>query len=504
MLRPKALLIYPPTQLMRTEMPRPDGSLGILYLTGALLRAGIEADVLDATVGTPQHNLKDTFYRQVEQENGLIKIGLSEVEISELIANGGYNIVCISCIFTPQTRMALMVARAAKAVSTDILVVAGGVNARSLPEMFFDAGVDVICATEGEEIIVKIAHAFAKGEKYPISGTIVRDEGRIVRHPIASGDVHKNLDKLPMPAWYQLPFEHYDDLSGGGRAFERGSVRTSSMMTSRGCPFECLFCHISNEKEFPEESGDIGSLRLKSEDRVVAELEHLKHLGVRKVFLEDDSLLAKKARIKRIFSLFRDQGMQLADVNGVNLVHFLKGGGKGEIDKELLELLYEAGMHEIVFPVESANQRVVKKYATDKLNHTKLDVVELVRVARDVGITTPINMMIGFPDETEEEIRETIALGKRLVDAGAPYCSLYIPIPFPGSRLFTIAIQDGYLDKNFNPDDFNWRRAVMKNTTVPPHRIQELQSEGWHTINPPAYVEARLQKDIGLRWKPKQ
>lgn len=489
---------------MPTEMPRPDGSLGLLYLAGALEREGIQADVLDASVGTTHDKLEDTFYKHVMQENGLIKIGLSENRLAEIIATGGYNVVCISSIFTPQTRMALMVARVTKRVSPEILVIAGGVNARSLPERFLKGGVDVICATEGEAVVVAIVRAFEKHESIAVAGTItIRDDGKIVRQPIAQRDLPSNLDDLPFPAWHKLPFEHYDVALSAGRGFLKSMDRSAGMMTSRGCPFKCAYCHVSVEKFHPSESGDIGRLRLKSEERVIAELEELKRLEVSKVFFEDDSLLAKKERVKRIFSTVRAMGMRLADVNGVNLVHFLKGGkgGRPVIDREFLELLYEAGLKEIVFPVESANQRVLDKYATGKLNHSILDVVELVKVAREVGITSPINMMVGFPDETEEEIRETIELGKRLVDSGAPYCSLYIPIPFPGSTLFTESLARGYLDHDFNPDDFNWRRAVMKNTTVSPKRVEELQSWGWRYANTDEYVEKRLSMNIGLRWK---
>src|SRR3989344_3821630 len=123
------------------------------------------------------------------------------------------------------------------------------------------------------------------------------------------------------------------------------------------------------------------------------EAERLKALGVKKLYFEDDTLLARKARICDIFTRIRGMGFQIADVNGVNLVHFLKReGGRLVIDRALLELLKAAGFDQIVFPVESASQRIVNKYATGKLNHENLDVVELVRIATEVGIICPINM----------------------------------------------------------------------------------------------------------------
>ena len=509
MKKSKVLLVYPPPQLMETEMPRPDGSLGLPYLAGALERVGVEADILDASVGTKEHRLEQTFYRQVLQENGLVKIGLSQEEIMEIIARGGYSIVCISSIFTPQTKMALMVAQAAKAVSREILVVAGGVNARSLADRFLNAGVDVICATEGEAVIVNIVRAFEEGRKLTeITGTITMQNGKIVKRPVSMSDVCMDLDQLPFPAWDKLPLQHYDLVLGGGRGVLKDEKRSLAMMTSRGCPFNCAYCHISFEKKYSEESGGIGKYRLKSLERVVAELETLKALGVGKVYMEDDSLLAKKPRVREIFNQVKHMGLELADVNGVNLVHFLKGSGKGGkqvIDREFLELLCEAGLRDIVFPVEAASQRVLDKYATGKLNHEKLDVVELVRIATEVGIRCPINMMVGFPDETEEEVYASFELGKRMVDAGAPYCSLYIPIPFPGSMLFEYSLKHGHLDPDFNTDDFNWRKPVMKNTTIHPDRLVQLQEWGWKKyVNKPEFVAKRLAMSVtaGPRWNP--
>jgi len=501
-MEPKVLLVYPPPQLMSNEFPRPDGSLGLLYLAGALERVGIEVDILDASVGTVNDSLEETFNRHVMQPNGLIRVGMTADRISEVIAEGGYNVVGINSNFTPQTKMALEVARAAKSVSEDILVIAGGVNARALAERFLTGGVDVVSVTEGERTIVELVRTWEQRRSLEVSGTVTMKGGRIVSYPVQAGDTLTNLDDLPFPAWHKLPWEHYDQVISAGRSFLKENERLASLMTSRGCPFKCSYCHISTEKEHQSESGNIGALRLKSVDRVIEEVTRLRDLDVLRIFFEDDSLLARKSRVKEIFTRVTGMGLRIADVNGVNLVHFLKGGPSGPvIDEEYLRLLCEAGFDQIVFPVESASQRILDKYATGKLNHSTLDVVELVRLAAKVGITCPVNMMIGFPDETEEEIISSIELGRRLVDAGAPYCSLFIPIPFPGSQLYETALRDGYLQPDFDPDVFNWREPVMRNTTVTPERIKELQQWGWRGINPKEYLRKRLEVDIGLRWQ---
>ena len=86
----KCIIIYPPNQLMDVETPRPDGSLGPLYLASALEKIGIETDVLDASVGSENYSLKDTFYRRIRQGNGLIRIGMNFNEIADYVDKGKF------------------------------------------------------------------------------------------------------------------------------------------------------------------------------------------------------------------------------------------------------------------------------------------------------------------------------------------------------------------------------------------------------------------------------
>ena len=70
------------------------------------------------------------------------------------------------------------------------------------------------------------------------------------------------------------------------------------LMTSRGCPFSCLYCHESGEKEKGNLYGDIGRYRLHSAGRVMKELEEQKRLGVQKVFFEI-AFLQQRAELKK-------------------------------------------------------------------------------------------------------------------------------------------------------------------------------------------------------------
>src|SRR5262249_35488925 len=310
--------------------------------------------------------------------------------------------------------------------------------------------------------------------------------------------------ELPLPSWDKLLLDKYEQIAAPHGVDLTGQHhRYQNLMTSRGCPFQCSYCHVSKERfSRSEEIGNVGELRLKSEARVLQEIEVLQSLGVKKIFVEDDSLLAKKARIVNIFSAIQDKGLLIADVNGVNLVHLFRRTASGlEPDRNYLDLLYNAGLRQIVFPVESGSQRVLDKYATGKLTLETMNVVKLVRVAKSVGIICPVNMMIGFPDETEDEMMMSIELSKTLIDAGADYVTFFIPIPFPGSQLYDMAIANGHLSPNFDTDIMNYKNGVMENTTVPKERIVALRDWAWHTVNSREHIAKRLQESIGARWQ---
>ena len=508
----KCLIIYPPNQLMDVETPRPDGSLGPLYLASALEKVGIETEILDASVGGKDYSLNDTFYRRIRQGNGLIRIGMNFNEIADYVEKGNFDFVAISSNFTPQTSMAFKTAEAIKERNNEIKIFAGGVNARNLYHRFLKTGnFDGICLSEGEIIFPKMI--LASINNYSVSkipGTITIDKkGLISINPVDKSCFPNQLDDLEMPKWEALPFEKYEKIASphGVNVNDRGAERYAPIMTSRGCPFKCAYCHISQEKDNASMFGNIGNLRTHSIDRVIKEIDHLVSLKVKKLFFEDDSLLAHKDRVKPWFKKTKNKKLSIANVNGVNLVHFFNSrdrsgwvDGKFDIDVEYLEILRDSGFDQIVFPVESAAKRILKLYATNKVNLDRMNLPLLMKKMTDLGIQAPVNMMIGFPDETEEEINMSIDFAKILMDNGAPYVTFFVPIPFPGSNLYNIAINGDYLDKNFDTDKMNWKNPVMKNTTVSPEKLIEIRDKANEIINTKEHLKKRLINSAGHRF----
>jgi radical SAM superfamily enzyme YgiQ (UPF0313 family) len=228
---------------------------------------------------------------------------------------------------------------------------------------------------------------------------------------------------------------------------------------------------------------------VKSAERVHAELQQLTDLGVTDVFIEDDTLFGQKQRALRLLQDVKGYGFRMWDINGINLPHLFRSGCRGGKcgsfvpDLELLDVLQECKFAAITLPVESANQRIIDRYASRKWRVDRYPVADLIREMAKRGISAGVNYMIGYPDETLAEIQATIDMARQHREAGASSANFMLVIPLPGTALHQEAIDKGYLDRDFDPDTFNWRHASMKNTTVPPESLEEIHRTAWEALN---------------------
>jgi len=489
----RVLLLSPPVQSPVGTTNKPNAGLAYPNLAGAVRAHGVDVRIFDACVGDGDDPLQEMFDNPTMLPNGYMRTGVSDERVLEVVAD--YDIIGISSIFTDQETRVLHHARQIREAYPDKILISGGVNARSRLPMFFAAGFDVVCTSESEGTIVEIIDVVRQSSRpdySTIHGVAFVDSNGATRiNPARSKDTVWDLDKLPMPAWDLLPNKRYWTMARPhSGVFEAGvELKYAQMMTSLGCPFHCAYCHISGEQE-GSIAGPIGKFRIKSDDRVLAELDFLKDLGVTDVFIEDDSLLGDKRRGLRLLRKIQGAGFNICDLNGINIIHLLK---RWKADHEVLEALANAGFTQINLPFETGNLRVMRKYASNKLNIEMADIESLIVAMKQYNIRITGNYMIGYPDETMEEIETTLALAREHMSYGMDAASFFVVVPLPGSALYDMSIAEGNFSADFDPDNMNIYHANMFGTLVPAEKLEEIRHRAWEEVNNPWYVEKKRQ-----------
>jgi radical SAM superfamily enzyme YgiQ (UPF0313 family) len=207
--------------------------------------------------------------------------------------------------------------------------------------------------------------------------------------------------KIPIPKHELFP-NHLYQYPFIGKPF-------ATVLTDYGCPFSCKFCIM----------GEIG-FKLRPLDDVIKELEYIKSLNIKDIYFDDQTFAANRMRteklLKKMIKLKLD--LRWCCFSRVDVV-----------DKRELQLMKRAGCHTIMFGVESANPEILKKYHK---GFTKKQVVEIFKLCRKLGIKTLGTFMLGFPEELEKSVLETISFAKKL---NPDFASFNIPVPRAGTEL---------------------------------------------------------------------
>jgi len=230
---------------------------------------------------------------------------------------------------------------------------------------------------------------------------------------------------------------------------------------------------------------------------VAVELTTLAELGVNHVYIEDDSLLANKKRAMEIFDLLSERpDMHLSNGNGVNIQHLMcKVGGSLETDMHLLCSMADAGFKLMSLPFESGSQRVMGRWCSNKWRIDKVNHTQLVTDIAKLNIQACGNYMLGFPDETREEMFQTIDMARRHMDAGLSQANFFIVVPFPGCEMYDWALENGWLKPNLHPDEYNWTKSVFVPSMmkVDPDQIEGFRDLAWRIVNRPDFVADRIR-----------
>lgn len=332
------------------------------------------------------------------------------------------------------------IAQIAKRLNPKLTVVAGGPAATTCSSMIMkESTIDYLIHGEGESTLSELTNALLEGYRSfeKIKGLSWRNKNSVITNE--SRELISNLDDLPFPARDALIFA--DRLSKSWAKTVMGNI-----ITSRGCPYGCTFC--ANHAVWGSRK-----VRYRSAQNVVDEVLQVKDkYGVKKFIFWDDHLTTLRQRVIDLCNQLIDRK---ADIEWISFAR------ANTLDKNLLDLMKRAGCIEIQLGVESGCDRVLKMINKNVSCDQNRKGISLLREA---GIRSHVFLMVGFPSETKEEMRETMSFYRELKPDSA---LISVVTPYPGTELFNHAQNNGLKDIDWLSVDTFKNKSVLVDTMAP-------------------------------------
>ncbi len=415
----RVLLLSTPHPLEESPLP----PLSLTYLAGVLAQEGIEVKILDFLV-THYHPKK--LRRELEEYRPLL-VGTA----------------CVTLNYPIARRML----KVCKDFDSRIFTVIGGPHVTFALEqtLLSSPWIDAIAIGEGERTLVELTRAVAGGKDiHQVSGLAFADGGTVVK--TSHRQLIENLDQLPLPARELLPMARY-----------RALGMPCTVITSRGCPYKCIFC--SGHRMFGPR------VRFRSPGLVVDEIERLQRdFGLVKINIVDDTFTLNQSHAQGVCEemLRRNLEMKWSVFARVD-----------RIDEDLAQLMNRAGCGWVLFGVESADEGILKII---KKGTTPEDVRRGVKIAAEAGINVFNSFILGLPGETRETARKSLAFGDELYQQyGAKY-GFHMLSPLPGTEIYERAEDYGIRVLSRNWARYNANEPITETTTMSTEMVKEAMS----------------------------
>ncbi len=306
------------------------------------------------------------------------------------------------------------IAKIVKDCNKNIHFIAGGPHPTICwDDIIKDKNIDIAVVGEGEITFYEILENIKEGRIYSnIPGVAYKMNGKTYVN--TQRDYIKDLDELPFPSWDLLKIEKYSELKVNNMNDILGGYKYMGIVTSRGCPYSCIYCHGIFGKKF----------RKRSAENVFLEMKYLvRNYGIDEFHIYDDIFNLDTERVNNICDMIINErlNVRLAFPNGI----------RGDIiEKQLLSKLKDAGAYMVTFAVESASDRIQKLI---KKNIRKKILLDNIDYSNKLGLLTKCYFMIGFPTETMSEIRHTIDFACK---APLDFAAFFIVTPQKETQLF--------------------------------------------------------------------
>lgn len=365
------------------------------------------------------------------------------------------DIVGITAV-SPMIFHAEFLANKIKKNNPKVTIVLGGIHASALPEESLDnKSIDFVVRGEGEVTFYELLEAIqCRKDVEDVAGISFRKNGGV--YYTRNRALIPELDAIPYPA------RDLFNQDGYLRRYSRiWGVRSATVLSSRGCPFECSFCaaHCIWTRMW----------RVRSPENIIGEVEELiSRYKIEEINFTDATFTIDRKRVLDFCNLLRKENFNIS---------WQCNAHPATINREMLESMKAAGCKMISLGVESGSPKILKEM---KKGVSIEKVEEVFRIAREVGIKTFAFFMIGYPSDDFETIKET----ERLISEIKPdYTGFTILIPFPGSELYQVAKEADCLD-------FDWARVDYDKATIPTKSLslEDLNKEYRRLTKKTAYL----------------
>jgi len=461
----RVLLVNPPFyRLLKSHYNA--NSLGIAYVASYLNSKGHDAwlynaDFLNTRVFINQKNLFQGFtdYKKIFQdENHEIWKDTVDKIIEFEPEWVGYT------SYTANISAISIISKKLKKSYPSIKQVIGGVHATLDPEILNKvSSLDYSIQREGEHAMFDLVEG--KDPKN-ISGVVSRDSSGLINN--FDADVIPDIDELPLPE---------RDKFWGLTEDEKLMVDVSYICSIRGCPYRCNYCaspehwkrnktqyrspkslvremrylkenYWNNKKEFDYSA----SANIKSKSELIIEDNST-------VYFVDDIFTVHKERIKEILQRIINENLGMKWKCEARTDH---------LDEEICQLMAQAGCIRVKIGFESGSDRILKMIQKDE---TTEDMRKGAKLLKDAGVPFTGYFMVGFPEETDDDVRQTIKFAKEI---DADYYSLSVLAPYFGTKVYSDMIDAGFkLDKKPWEYFFHQTGDLMVNDHISQEVLEE-------------------------------
>jgi anaerobic magnesium-protoporphyrin IX monomethyl ester cyclase len=369
-------------------------------------------------------------------------------------------------------------------LSPDVYCVIGGIHATAMPqETLMASEFDCLVQGEGELTLLELLERFLAGadRPYRVPGTWEKDgNGGIVAAPPRA--LIQDLDTLPKPAFDLVDFNRW---RGFIRTTDVHCKRVAYLLTSRGCPFDCVFC---DSKSLWQRKLRAHSVRYCAD--VMEELVEKYQLDGFS-FL-DDELVVHKKRILELCSEIEKRGLH-------KRIKWEAHSTASASDEEVFRIMREAGCVNVRIGLESGSEKVLRFLKRGQSNVEKN--YRAVRMARAAGLHVFGSFIIGSPEETVDDILDTIHF---IRNSGITDCAVFVAVPYPGTDLYAICKEKGYLRPNLSYNDYRVEgpdvSAIIRNEAFTSEQLDAIKRFiGIHITEP--LNDNKKVRDLDYRYE---